>query len=66
MVRHGGGRDDYDQGGAFLGIFCVLLLLPLLGFAHASAHIMPALTPARLRPRAAPGREWLWHLAASF
>ncbi|MFE0848451.1 hypothetical protein ACFW4Q_32295 [Streptomyces rochei] len=47
------GDDDYDQGGgAFLGIVCVMLILPLLGLLHATAQIMPAATLARLRPRA--------------
>ncbi|AKZ59866.1 putative integral membrane protein [Streptomyces ambofaciens ATCC 23877] len=60
------GRDDYDQGGgAYLGIFCVLLILPLLGLLHATVQIMPAATLARLRPRTARGPEWSWHLAGS-
>ncbi|MFE6527529.1 hypothetical protein ACFVMA_01170 [Streptomyces rochei] len=60
------GHDDYDQGGgAFLGIFCVMLILPLLGLLHATAQIMPAATLARLRPRAVRGPEWAWHLGGS-
>ncbi|AKZ60362.1 putative integral membrane protein [Streptomyces ambofaciens ATCC 23877] len=60
------GRDDYDQGGgAYLGIFCVLLVLPLLGLLHATVQIMPAATLAQLRPRTARGPEWSWHLAGS-
>lgn len=60
------GRDDYDQaGGAFLGIFCVMLILPLLGLLHATVQIMPAATLARLRPRAVRGPEWAWRLGGS-
>jgi hypothetical protein len=60
------GRDDYDRGGgAFLGVFCVMLVLPLLGLLHATVQIMPAATLARLRPRAARGPEWAWHLGVS-
>ncbi|MGI5390823.1 hypothetical protein [Streptomyces sp. CA-251251] len=59
-------RDDYDQrGGAYLGIFCVLLILPLLGLLHATVQIMPAATLVRLRPRAARGPEWAWYLGGS-
>ncbi|MFF8096234.1 hypothetical protein [Streptomyces sp. NPDC016675] len=60
------GRDDYDRaGGAFLGLVCVLLILPLLGLLHATVQIMPAATLARLRPRAVRGPEWAWHLGGS-
>ncbi|MFJ6918286.1 hypothetical protein ACIQUX_30605 [Streptomyces sp. NPDC101133] len=60
------GRDDYGYvGGAYLGICCVPLALPLLGLVHATLQITPAAALAGLRPGALRGPEWAWHLALS-
>ncbi|MCX5037187.1 hypothetical protein OHA99_21355 [Streptomyces coelicoflavus] len=60
------GGDDYGYpGGAYLGICCVPVVLPLLGLVHATLQITPAAALAGLRPGALPGPEWAWHLGVS-
>ncbi|CAL9486692.1 hypothetical protein [Streptomyces sp. enrichment culture] len=59
------GTDDYGYGGAYLGICCVPVLLPLAGLVHATLQITPAAVLAGLRPAALRGPEWAWHLAFS-
>ncbi|CAM5689719.1 hypothetical protein STENM223S_02871 [Streptomyces tendae] len=60
------GGDDYGYGGgAYLGILCVPLVLPLLGLAHATLQITPAGALAARRPGILRGPRWVWHLAGS-